>query len=99
MITLGRAFTYGLVCMGIGVLYGCGFLDMVAGVQYGPEGQILTGPGVGDVIADAAASFLPYGLGIGAAIRWGLVEYRHHRLVAAGKKDDNRDGVEDAPKV
>lgn len=97
MKTLGKAFLFGVACLVIGTLYGCGFLDMVAGVHTNPDGTITTGPGVGDQVAGLLGSFLPWGAGGAGLLRWGLLEYRHHRLVAAGKKDENRDGVEDAP--
>ena len=32
---------------------------------------------------------------LGAAIRWGMIEWKHRALIKAGKKDDNRDGQED----
>jgi hypothetical protein len=98
VISLGRAVVWGLCCLTIGVLYGCGFLDMVAGVQTGPNGEVLgAGPGLGDQIVGVASSYLPYGGGLAVLLRWGLVEYRHHRLVAAGKKDEDRNGIEDPP--
>lgn len=36
-----------------------------------------------------------YVTAIAAAIRWGIVEWKHRALIKAGKKDDNRDGKED----
>lgn len=91
-------FRLGFGCLLLGALYGCGFLDMVAGVETGPNGEVIgAGPGLGDQIVGVASGVLPYGVGVGALLRWGFLEYRHHRLVAAGKKDDNHDGVEDAP--
>lgn len=32
---------------------------------------------------------------IAAAVRWAIVEWKHRKLLMAGKKDNNRDGVED----
>jgi hypothetical protein len=94
-------FRFGFCALVVGALYGCGFLDMVAGVQTGPNGEVLgAGPGVGDHIADVVGSVLPWAggtAGVGGLLRWGLLEYRSFRLRQAGKKDDNRDGVEDAP--
>lgn len=42
-------------------------------------------PGIGTAIAS--------GLAVG---RWGWVEVAHRKLIAAGKKDDNNNGVDDA---
>lgn len=69
---------------------------MVAGVHTNPDGTITTGPGVGDAIGNALSGLLgPYGGMVGLGVGWGLREYRHYRLIQAGKKDDNRDGIDD----
>ena len=40
-------------------------------------------------------AFSFYAAQLVAAIRWAVVEYKHYKLVKAGKKDANRDGQED----
>lgn len=78
---------------------GCSFMDSMAGVIRDEQGNVIgtspTSP------ADTAVGFLgmfgPWGAGAAAVARWGLVEYRHRALVKAGKKDANRDGIEDPP--
>lgn len=79
----------GLLCMG---LTGCGVLDAV----------FLPAEDGGTSVAESAGGILGSIPVIGTTLvtvlgfgRWGYVEYRHHQLIAAGKKDDNRDGVED----
>ena len=98
MKVLVRAGVFGLCCFVVGCLYGCGFLDMVTGIN--PDGTSSGGPSIVDSVGDGAKSLLgPWGAVVGLALGWGSREYRHHRLIAAGKKDDNRDGIEDAPKA
>lgn len=84
-------------CLVVGTLYGCGFLDMVAGVQTGPNGEVIsTGPGIGDHAIGLVSSLLgPWGATAGVALGWGFREYRHYRLVQAGRPDANRNGVDD----
>jgi hypothetical protein len=48
-------------------------------------GFLTTIPGIGSLIA----------AGLGAA-RWGWVEVSHAKLIKAGKKDNNNNGVDDA---
>lgn len=79
-------------------LVGCGVLDLVAGVHTNPDGTITTGPGIGDYAAEGVKGlFGPWGATVGVALGWGLREYRSLRLRQAGKKDENRDGIEDPP--
>lgn len=80
----------GVLCM---ALAGCGVLDSF--FLPSEDGGSSTADGVGGIV-----NKVPGGIGavlgvvLGAA-RWGYVEFRHRQLIAAGKKDDNRDGVED----
>jgi len=97
MRIVGRCFLASMACVAFGLLYGCGFLDMVAGVQTGPNGEIIsTGPGIGDHVSGLAGSLLgPWGVTAGAVLGWGFREYRHYRLIKAGRPDANRNGVDD----
>ncbi len=97
MVSLGRAWWWGLMCLVVGTLYGCGIMDMVAGIN--ADGTPSAGgPGIGDTVARSLGSlFGGYGDAAGVGILWGLREYRSYRLRKAGKEDDNRDGIEDPP--
>lgn len=87
-----------VACLYIG---GCTLMDSMAGVVRDEQGNVIgtspTSP------LETASGFLsmfgPWGVAAGAAIRWGTVEYRHRALIKAGKKDANRDGMEDPPDV
>lgn len=75
---------------------GCALLDYAAGIK--EDGTPMEGPSVIEVAGDAAKGLLgPYGAIVGLVLGWGAREYRHYRLVQAGKKDDDGDGVEDPP--
>ena len=77
-------------------LAGCTVLDGLAGIK--EDGTPMEGPSVVDTVAEGAKSlFGPYGAILGLAIGWGAREYRSFRLRQAGKKDEDRDGVEDPP--
>lgn len=80
-------------------LGGCSFMDMATGVIRDEQGNVIgTSPeSPAKTALDFLGMFGPWGAGAAAVGRWGLVEYRHRALVKAGKKDDNRDGIEDPP--
>jgi hypothetical protein len=78
------------------LLAGCSVLDGLAGIR--PDGTTVDGPSVVDTATEAAKGLLgPYGAILGLAVGWAVRERKHHLLIAAGKKDANRDGVEDPP--
>ena len=96
---IGRCFLASLACVAIGLLYGCGFMDMAMGIQQNPDGTVTTGGGVADtasnVVYGILGQFGMYGAGAAGLLRWGVVEYKHHRLVKLGRPDANRNGVDD----
>lgn len=49
------------------------------------------------VVQGAQNAPLPYVGWIATMLGWGIREYRHKMLIAAGKKDDDHDGMEDPP--
>lgn len=76
------------------LLAGCGILDYATGIR--ADGTPMEGPSLVDSVGNAASGLLgPYGAIVGLALGWASREYRHYRLIQAGKKDDDRDGVED----
>jgi hypothetical protein len=78
------------------LLSGCGLINAMAGVHTDENGVVTTSPNAPiNTVWGLLEAFGPWGVGIAAAGRWGTVEYRHRQLIAAGKKDANRDGVED----
>lgn len=81
------------------LLSGCGLINAMAGVQTDAEGNVITTTPNAPInyVWSLIEQFGPLGLGAAALGRWGTVEYRHRQLIAAGKKDANRDGVEDPP--
>lgn len=94
-----KVWIYPLGFMAIAALSGCSLLDTFFGVG-GKPGEAAP--------SDAVSSWLNYlipgGGGILGLARWGYVEVRkvqveraHAELVAAGKRDDDKDGVEDPP--
>ncbi len=80
------------------LLSGCGIMNGLTGVEKDPQGNVITKPNppINSIwgLLEIAG---PWGIGIAALGRWGTVEYRHRQLIAAGKKDDDRDGNEDPP--
>lgn len=97
MISLGRAWWWGLACLVIGTLYGCGLMNAATGTN--PDGTPSGGPNILEAASGIANIILGPGLGglVGFAGGWATKAYRHKLLIAAGKKDDNFDGVEDPP--
>lgn len=89
----------GLGCLFIGALYGCGLMDAAMGIQQNPDGTVSTGGGIADtasnVVYGILAQFGLYGAGAAGLLRWGTVEYKHHRLIKMGRPDANRNGVDD----
>ena len=82
-----------LLCLG---MLSCGVLDTLAGHR--EDGTPMEGPSVVDTVSEGAKGLLgPYGVILGMAVTWAVRERRHFLLIKAGKKDENRDGVEDPP--
>lgn len=75
-------------------LGGCAALDWFFAT--GPGGGTGDSPKPSDLVGTLIGTVLPWGGGALATLRWGYVEWRHQQLVAAGKKDSNRDGIDDA---
>ncbi len=96
MKNFGRVWWWGLMVLVVGTLYGCGFLDMAMGMQDDGQGGVTSSPTAPiNAIWGFVEMLGPWGLGAAALGRWGTVEYRHRRLIAAGKRDDNKDGIDD----
>src|SRR3990167_8076871 len=93
-----RIYLFPLACMVISILSGCSILDSFFGT--GKPGET---PPV-DAVGTWLNYVIPGGGGLLGLARWGYVEVRkvqiekaHAALVAAGKSDADRDGVEDKP--
>lgn len=85
-----------LLVVSLCLLAGCGVLDYAVGIR--EDGTPMEGPSIVDTVGNAANGLLgPYGAIVGLVLGWGAREYRHYRLIQAGKKDEDRDGVEDKP--
>lgn len=85
-----------VVCLG---LIGCGLMNMATGTN--PDGTPSGGPNILESAGSVANILFGPGIGglVGFAGGWATKAYRHKLLVAAGKRDDNFDGIEDAPDV
>lgn len=77
---------------------GCGFADWAAGIERDETGKV--------VKVQGGIAEIGYGLlvgvggaagGAGGVLGWALKAYRHKRIVDSGGKDDNFDGIPDAP--
>lgn len=77
------------------VLAGCGLLDVIFGT--GPGGGATKNSPPSDAIGGLVGTVVPGGAALIGMLRWGYIEYRHHQLVKAGKRDDDKDGIEDPP--
>jgi hypothetical protein len=79
---------------------GCGFADYISGIERDP----LTGKVIkvqGGIAEIGAGLLVGTGGAAGAAgglLGWALKAYRHKRIVDSGGKDDDFDGMPDAPK-
>lgn len=82
---------FGLTLMLLG---GCGFLDMATGIN--PDGSSAPGGGaIVDAVQGVANGFGFWGGIVGGALGTGALWYRHLRILKAGKKDDNFNGIAD----
>ena len=94
-----KVYLFPLGCMVIAILSGCSILDSFFGTGK-PPGEASPSDAVGTWLNYV----IPGGGGLLGLVRWGYVEVRkvqiekaHAALVAAGKSDADRDGVEDKP--
>lgn len=84
-----------VVCLG---LIGCGLMNAVTGTN--SDGTPSGGPNILESAGGILGLLIPGATGIvGFASGWITKAYRHSLLVKAGKKDDDFDGIEDAPDV
>lgn len=85
-----------LLAASLVALAGCGVLDYATGIR--EDGTPMEGPALVDLAGEAAKGLLgPWGVAVAGFLGWGATSYRSYRLRQAGKKDENRDGVEDPP--
>ena len=74
------------------LMSGCSYLDSAVGLN--PDGSS-AGPGLLDVASTTLNSLGVWGGVAAGAVGTAALWYRHFRILKAGKKDDNLDGVAD----
>lgn len=77
-------------------IVGCGFLDLMAGVRTGPDGEVITSDGIASTGIGLLGLLGPWGALAGQGAMLGLTMYKHKRIIALGGKDANVNGIEDS---
>lgn len=85
---------WGCWAFAIALLGGCGVLD--AFFLPRPDGTPSTSQGAEGVVGNIPGGYGTLIAGGLWLLRHGYVEIRHFQLIRAGKKDDNKNGVDDA---
>lgn len=92
-----RRFLYLLAASAVLFVSSCAIMDDLAGIEYGPDGKVISvkdNPITGIAI-ELLYALVPGGAVVGGGIGYAIKAYRRKRIIEAGGKDDNFDGVPD----